>query len=139
MTISISINYLNFEYLYRKYKKVLTNLGTNFMTISISINYIKRVNRFMNSVFWFIQLGSYTFYFILFYFIFLQAHLLVWAFFFIYFFYFFYFYNISIFICLHCRYTKSGKYYTYLHTKKVNIVQILQVCTKFSNFYVSTI
>ena len=133
MTISISINYLNFEYLYRKYKKVLTNLGTNFLTISISINYIKRVNRFMNSVFWFIQLGSYTFYFILFYFPSSKPIGLS------FFFFFFLIFNISIFICLHCRYTKSGKYYTHLHTKKVNIVQILQMCTKFSKFYVSTI
>ena len=123
MTISISINYLNFEYFYRKYKKVLTNLGTIILTISISIsiNYIKRVNRFMNSVFWFIQLGSYTFYFVLFYFILFSFKYTCWFELF-FFFFFFLIFNISIFICLHCRYTKSGKYYTHLHTKKINIV-----------------
>ena len=124
MTISISINYLNFEYFYRKYKKALTNLGTIILTISISIsiNYIKRVNRFMNSVFWFIQLGSYTFSFLFFSFLFFPSSTPVG--------FFFFFFNISIFLCLHCIYTKIGKYYKHLHTQKKG-----KYCTNFANVY----
>ena len=93
---------------------------------------IKRANRLMNSI----MNNIFCLMTCLFSpFFFLQVHQLSLSLFFFFeriFTYLLSTYNVS----LHCIHTKSDKYYIHLQKK---IVQILQMCTTFTNFYVFTI
>ena len=133
----------------KKYDKYCTNFANVYnicQFLCVYNLYIKRANRLMNSYFnWFSELSFFLFFFLnFFYKCFLQS-LPIW---FELVFVFCFIILLRIFTCLlctcnislYCIHTKSGKYYIHLQKKKmINIIQILQMCITFANFYVFTI